>query len=81
MNPIQIVLLLGVTVTYVYSVCVSGKFWNPLNNACVDGKHTLMQCVLGTRPTSTMLTTPPTDASLPAPPLLHATLTISIRAV
>ncbi len=45
----------------IQTICLSGQFWNPLNNACVNGKYFLLhKNVRGMRPTFITQTPLPT---------------------
>ena len=76
-------LFLLATILYLTSsqnVCSSPKFWNPLNNACVNRTTLTIKNAHGLLPNTTTLTPPPTPASSLVQPLLLATATTSLRA-
>lgn len=49
------ILIVSLLLAIAMSACTIG-FWNPLDNACVNGRSFLTQCVHGHPPTYTMLT-------------------------
>lgn len=55
-------LIFSLLTAYAEAICTGSKYWDPLNNACVNCKNIIMQNALGTPLTSTMRTPPPTSA-------------------
>ena len=55
-------------IAYVHAICTGSKYWNPLNNACVNCNPIITQSAPGNRPTITTPTPPPTNACSPVPP-------------
>lgn len=76
-----LIVFASVFIATVYSICTGSKYWNPLNNACVNCNIIPMQSVLGNLQTFTMLTALPTNVFLLAPQLLHTTPMISPKLV
>ena len=55
-------------ITYVHAICTGSKYWNPLNNACVNCNPIITQSAPGNHPTITTPTHPQTNACSPVPP-------------
>lgn len=57
----SVFLILSLIVAYAEAICTGSKYWDPLNNACVNCKAIIIQNALGTLRTYTTRIRPPTS--------------------
>lgn len=57
-----VLLLIAALAGCVRAICTNNTYWNPLNNACVNGTYAITKSVRGRHPPCTTPTPRPTSA-------------------